>query len=175
LLRRASAHFAQHGIQDASLRTIASAIGTSHRMLIYHFGSREQLLAAVVEDLWRDQRAVLAQRVGASDGDLLGTAWGFWTAMVDAGAVGPLLFELSAPAMHGAPWVESFREGGAALTAYLRDLLLDAGAPADRADVVARMSMAVVRGALWELAITADRTTVDATVRAFLEEHWNVA
>jgi AcrR family transcriptional regulator len=35
------------GIADLSLRQTAAAIGTSHRMLIYHFGSREGLLAAV--------------------------------------------------------------------------------------------------------------------------------
>ena len=29
-----------HGIADQSLRTIAEAVGTSHRMLIHHFGSR---------------------------------------------------------------------------------------------------------------------------------------
>jgi len=32
------------GIADLSLRELAAAIGTSHRMLLYHFGSREGLL-----------------------------------------------------------------------------------------------------------------------------------
>ena len=35
----------QGGIADLSLRELAAAIGTSHRMLLYHFGSREGLLA----------------------------------------------------------------------------------------------------------------------------------
>ncbi len=35
------------GIADLSLRELASAVGTSHRMLLYHFGSREGLLVAV--------------------------------------------------------------------------------------------------------------------------------
>ncbi len=35
------------GIADLSLRELAAAIGTSHRMLLYHFGSREGLLVAV--------------------------------------------------------------------------------------------------------------------------------
>jgi AcrR family transcriptional regulator len=33
----------QGGIADLSLRELAAAIGTSHRMLLYHFGSREGL------------------------------------------------------------------------------------------------------------------------------------
>jgi AcrR family transcriptional regulator len=35
------------GIADLSQRQLAAAISTSHRMLIYHFGSREGLLVAV--------------------------------------------------------------------------------------------------------------------------------
>ncbi len=35
------------GIADLSLRELAAAIGTSHRTLLYHFGSREGLLVAV--------------------------------------------------------------------------------------------------------------------------------
>lgn len=175
LLRRAAAHFAEHGIGDASLRAIATAIGTSHRMLIYHFGSREGLLAALVEHIWREQRERLEHLVANTEGGLLDAAWRFWEVLFDARTVGSLLFELSAPAMHGAPWRDAFLEGSAALTAYLRGLLLDAGVPAARADSVARMTMALVRGALWELAITGDRDAVDATVRTFLEAHWPAA
>ena len=32
---------AEHGLADLSLRTLAAGLGTSHRMLIFHFGSKE--------------------------------------------------------------------------------------------------------------------------------------
>ena len=41
------------GISDKSLRAIAQAAGTSHRMLIHHFGSREGLLVDVIRELVR--------------------------------------------------------------------------------------------------------------------------
>ena len=47
LLAAAVSHALSGGIADLSLRELAAAIGTSHRMLIYHFGSRQGLLAAV--------------------------------------------------------------------------------------------------------------------------------
>ena len=50
LLEAAVDHFGRHGIGDTSLRGIAEALGTSHRMLIYHFGSREGLLSEVTRD-----------------------------------------------------------------------------------------------------------------------------
>ena len=51
LLDAAIEHFGRHGIGDTSLRGIAEAVGTSHRMLIYHFGSREGLLAEVTREV----------------------------------------------------------------------------------------------------------------------------
>lgn len=44
-------HVLQHGIADASLRPLAQAAGTSDRMLIYHFGSKQQLIAAILIEL----------------------------------------------------------------------------------------------------------------------------
>jgi AcrR family transcriptional regulator len=34
-------YLATNGASDISLRQLAAALGTSHRMLIYHFGSKE--------------------------------------------------------------------------------------------------------------------------------------
>src|SRR5579871_5379879 len=54
-------HLATHGVGDLSLRPLAEGVGTSHRMLLYHFGSKEQLLVAVVDEVEARQRAVLAE------------------------------------------------------------------------------------------------------------------
>ena len=48
LLDRVIAFAAVDGISGRSLREIARGAGTSPRMLLYHFGSREGLLAAIV-------------------------------------------------------------------------------------------------------------------------------
>ena len=56
------------GIADLSLRELASAIGTSHRMLIYHFGSREGLLIAVTQAVEvRERTALLDSGVTPDD------------------------------------------------------------------------------------------------------------
>ena len=65
LLGRAIGHFAEHGVGDTSLRALAEAIGTSHRMLIYHFGSREGLLAEVTREVEARQRALLSTAYGS--------------------------------------------------------------------------------------------------------------
>ena len=55
LLSRVVAAAADGGLARRSLRDLAAQVGTSHRMLIHHFGSRDGLLAAVVESVERDQ------------------------------------------------------------------------------------------------------------------------
>src|SRR5262245_32557022 len=50
-------YVAEQGLGDLSLRQLATAIGTSHRMLIYHFGSKEELLVEVVREVERRERA----------------------------------------------------------------------------------------------------------------------
>jgi AcrR family transcriptional regulator len=52
-----------HGLADLTLRPLAAALGTSDRMVIYHFGSKERLVSRIVE------RA--SERLGASIVELL--------------------------------------------------------------------------------------------------------
>ena len=58
LLAKAMAHVEENGVADLSLRGLAAAIGTSHRMLIYHFGSKEGLLIEVIRAVEAQQRAL---------------------------------------------------------------------------------------------------------------------
>jgi AcrR family transcriptional regulator len=53
-------------ISDLSLRGLAEQLGTSHRMLIHHFGSRDGFLASVLTEMRRTEQEVL--RGADSDG-----------------------------------------------------------------------------------------------------------
>lgn len=61
LLLAMAAHVQGNGLAGASLRPLARAAGTSDRMLIYHFGSKSGLMAALLSHLTHDMlRAVAA-------------------------------------------------------------------------------------------------------------------
>lgn len=49
LLADATAHILEHGLAGLSLSGLARAIGTSNRMLLYHFGSLDGLIREVVD------------------------------------------------------------------------------------------------------------------------------
>src|SRR3954469_944224 len=48
LLESATQHVLDHGMAHLSLRPLAQALSTSPRMLLYHFGSKEQLVTEIL-------------------------------------------------------------------------------------------------------------------------------
>ena len=168
LLGRVIAWFAEHGVGDTSLRTLATGIGTSHRMLNYHFGSREGLLGAVVEAVEQAEHGALVELAATHD-DPFEAGAAFWARVADRAEVfAPLFFELSTHAMRDQPHA-------AGLRAWLRTGWLDAisqgyldlGLPPDRARILALQSLAMARGLLFEVAVTGDRAAADRAMASW--------
>lgn len=61
LVRAARARFLSAGVDGASLREIAAAAGTSLGMVYYHFGTKDDLFLAVVEEIYQRLLADLEQ------------------------------------------------------------------------------------------------------------------
>src|SRR4051795_8815444 len=104
---------AGHGVGNLSLRRLASALGTSHRMLIYHFGSREGLLIEVIRTVEAQQRAALAQMLLDEDAPPAETMRRMWRRLADP-ALWPnerLFFEVYAQALQGSPHARPLLDG----------------------------------------------------------------
>ncbi len=165
LLAATMAYVAEHGVGELSLRQLAAAIGTSHRMIVYHFGSKEGLLVAVVRAVEEEQRQALAAMVDDPGDPAAGMA--FWRRLSDP-ALWPnirLFFELYGQALQGRPHTAALLAGivddwVGPLAALGEGRGLDpATAKAD-----ARLQVAVARGLLLDLVATGDRAAVDAAM-----------
>ena len=169
LLERVIAFAAAEGIADKSLREIARGAATSHRMLLYHFGSREGLLAAIVAAIEAQQRAVMvamAEQANTPRELMLGL-WG----EVSREELRPfvkLFFEVFGLVAQGAPGTEGLRE---TLTQpWLTDAAeagKEIGVAFDPAEL--RVGVAVSRGLLLDLVAGADYAEVDQAYRAFVD------
>lgn len=165
----------EHGLGDGSLRGLAAAIGTSHRMLIYHFGSKEGLLIEVVRAMEERQRAALAELERELDTDpAIGPAdvvLRFWNRLT-APAMRPaerLFFELYGQALQGREGMEPFLDG--IVESWLTPMTESAkrfGSATDSARADARLGLAVVRGLLLDLLATGDQAGVDAAMARFI-------
>ncbi len=162
LLVAAVEHALERGIVDLSLREIASAIGTSHRMLIYHFGSREGLLVAVVREVERRER----ESIGAAPLSVADSRHR-WDHLADPAMHGQerLFFEIYVHALLGRPGTEGFLEEAVqGWIGPMSKLMATAGLDEAAAGAIARLGLAVTRGLLLDLLATGDTT---GTTRAF--------
>ena len=169
LLAKVMAHVANHGLSDLSLRELAAAIGTSHRMLLYHFGSREGLVAAIVAAMEAQQRDALAALAeGAATPRAVIEAQ--WAQLTDP-ALRPfvaLFFEVLALAVHRRPGTEGFLDQ---LTDPWLALAADLAARLDLVADVAelRLGVAVTRGLLVEVLASGDVEGPTESLRRFLD------
>lgn len=171
LLERALGYLSEHGIGDISLRELAAALGTSHRMLIYHFGSKEGLFVAVVQEADRRQRQLLASSFVNKDLDLVTLGRSFWR-QLRSPAVAPLMrlfFELYAQALQGRAYAQPVLAGFP--DAWLEPVLpalMAAGLTEAEARAETRLGIAVIRGLLLDVLATGDLAGVDAAHEAYL-------
>ncbi|MFW6598555.1 TetR/AcrR family transcriptional regulator [Propionibacteriaceae bacterium Y2011] len=170
ILRATAEHVAAHGVTNQSLRQLAEAIGTSHRMLIYHFGSRDGLLTEVVARFEERQRIRFASLERRRD-DPRAALLGFWQQLSrDARQYGPVIFELSAHAMQGHAHARRLRDSLIEpWVAPIRALLVEIGHPPDDAEVLGRLAVATVRGLLHDALLSDDFATADAAIEVFVE------
>jgi AcrR family transcriptional regulator len=171
LLAAAIRHLAEHGLAGATLRNIASAVGSSHRMLIYHFGSRDGLLLAIVRSVEEEQRAAMAELAADESASVAELARRMWERVADP-RLHPherLFFELYGRALQGDPGAAPMLQWVVpAWIDQLTELLVARGLPADRARATARLGLATVRGLLLDLLATCDRAEADAAVELFI-------
>ena len=164
LLTKAVDHALASGIADLSLREIAAAVGSSHRMLIYHFGSREGLLVEVAQAVEDAERARLAGSLGGDPRE-------FWRALRDE-RLWPqerLFFELYSSALLRRPGTDSFLEGIVdSWVAPVAEVLVGLGRDERTARAEARLGLAVVRGLLLDLLATGDVGAVDDAYDRFV-------
>jgi AcrR family transcriptional regulator len=146
------------GLGSRSLRDLARGAGTSHRMLIHHFGSRDGLLVAIVTEVEARTRAEL--RAGGPDP--VAAVEATWRTVRDPSKwpFERLFFECYARGAHGEAPFDRL------IPALVHDWLADV--PRGRARDVMRLGVAVVRGLLLDLVATQERAAVDRAMREFV-------
>jgi AcrR family transcriptional regulator len=154
--------FAAGGIGDRSLRDVATAVGTSHRMLLHHFGSREELLLTIVQEVERRQTSMLDD-LPDDPADAVAQMWAD-VRRPEVRALERLFFECYARAAQGEqPFVRMLP---GAVDGWLAEVDERTAGTADPAMV--RLGLAVSRGLLLDLVATGDEAGVDAAAAAFV-------
>jgi AcrR family transcriptional regulator len=167
LLERAYRYVLAHGLVGMSLRPLAEAIGSSPRVLLFLFGSKDALVQALLARARADERAVL-DAVHAEHGTLREAVARTWEWLADP--VHRQLLHLWAEA-----YVQSLVDPAGPWTGFASDtvtdwliLLGESQATAHRhtaAGIAERTAaLALLRGALLDLLATGDQDRTTAAV-----------
>lgn len=174
LVRRVTADLIANGLAGATLQRLAAAAGTSGRMLVHHFGSRDALVAQAVARAREDELADMRRALPA-DADFVGRLPDAWRWFTSPGARGSfrLFGEVAAQARLAQPdddqgvrrglsedWLDQFALGFSAC-----------GLDAQEARVAATELLAIVRGLVLDLEATGD---LERVTQAYgrLVAHW---
>lgn len=168
-------YVAEHGIGELSLRSVAAAVGTSHRMLLYHFGSKEGLLVEVVRAVEERTRGLFADLMQHPDLSSPGEfARQFWRRLTDP-AMWPwerLFYEMYGQALQGRPGTSGMLDGIVdSWVGQTTEWGIRAGLPEEVARTHARLGLAVTRGLLLDYLATGDKDAVDEAMETFIASY----
>ena len=165
-------HVVERGLADLSLRPLGLAVGASPRTILYHFDSKERLLLAIfVETSRRQGRLLDAWYERSAEYDtrtLMLRAWQWLTAPRNDRLL-RLLFEAYGLALRDRRRYGTFlRSAANDWSAPFARILESRGFTRERAQALATLLAAVVRGLLLDVLATGDRARAERAFRSFL-------
>lgn len=170
LLDAAYEYVLVHGLSDLSLRPLATAIGSSPRVLLYLFGSKHELIRAVLGRARRDELEML-QSVRAADEvtGMVEVGLRLWSWLVDDAHRNVLVLWTEVYAQSVAHPDGPWGDFAATTVQDWVDLLEGAGPPVGPDSSVSSTAvLAVLRGCLLDLLATGDVARTTAAVETTL-------
>lgn len=174
LLDHAGVVLARTGVVDTSLRALATELGTSARMLIHYFGSKEQL---ILEVLYRQQRAAIPEtdELELTDSVAAHRRWCFedWHACTQGerrDTLRVVLQVFGAACGVDSPFREYTWQTLSLLTRNSQARLEAIGMPTRTAETRSRLALATFQGLIIEYFTADDPADVDDTFTRFIDE-----
>ena len=164
------AYLLDNGLADLSLRPLAAGTGTSARLLIYHFGSKEALLTEVLEAMQAHVQNSFVQLLDNSSvrrpsKPPLKLLWN-WAIADENYRYLKLLYELQILAIQSPDTYARYLDR---TTDRWLDLALAAMSPSLRTPAMATLCTAVFDGLFIELMISSDRKRTTQALDCFIQ------
>lgn len=170
LLGLTADYLLRHGVINLRLRTLGEAIGTSHRVLLYYFASKQELITAALDEAARTASVRDASLFGPTGtGPVEAELMRVWK-LVSAPAQLPLIklfLQVVAVAIHDSSRYVEFLEGlNSEWALAYREYLAGHAVPDDDASAIAAEIIGLQRGLQLELAVGGSSVSVDRSFEA---------
>jgi len=167
-LSKAADYVLEHGLAGLSLRPLAAALGTSTRMLLYDFGSKDALVDEILAEIRRREEGLLVELqadAGEDPATMLDAVWRWASAERRA----PFMRLFFATYVDAIAHPESHAEGGRPMVGDWVRFLGSKSRPRSLDAATATLCVAVVRGLLLDRLTATDPERTDAALRRFAE------
>lgn len=176
LLEAAYTYALEHGLADMSLRPLANAIGSSPRVLLFLFGSKDGLIRALLSRAREDEMAMLDRLRHINTGDPIGVetaveqVWS-WLTTAEHRALLTLWVEGYARSLvePQGPWAGFAQATVSDWLAVLAESQPRPDRETPEGEAVRTGLLAVLRGALLDLLATGDQVRTTAALRQHLD------
>jgi AcrR family transcriptional regulator len=153
-----------HGLSDLSLRPLAAALGTSGRMLVYYFGSKDRLITDILHEVRRRKQAELADAPGK---DVLRSYWS-WAKSPEGLRYLRLVNEIYGLSMqHPERFGEFLAEESREVLAFISGGWEESGADPSERGALSTYTFATLRGLELDLLTTGETTRLEAAFAMF--------
>jgi AcrR family transcriptional regulator len=172
LLDATADYLTAHGVAGLSLRPLAKAVGSSPRVLLYYFGSKEQLLVKVLAHLRQRQRAAYAKMKAANFATPSDACRAIWAQMSSpqSEALFRMSFEIYAMALRNPRrFAEYLRNSVEDWLEFLSAPLIRRGYAKAEARAHATVVLAGFRGFMLDYCASRDRQRLDRAVSLWLD------
>jgi AcrR family transcriptional regulator len=165
-------YLVKHGVTELSLRPLAKAVGSSPRVLLYYFGSKEQLLVEAIRRLRDRQRAGFGEMRKARYDEPADLCRAVWKQM--SSAESESLFRLSLETYvlalrHPKLFGDFLSSSAEDWLDFLSEPRVRNGASKREARAFATLVIAGFRGFMLDFCASHDRARVDRAVEMWIK------
>jgi AcrR family transcriptional regulator len=158
----------KHGIANLSLRPLAKAVGSSPRVLLYYFGSKEKMLIKLIAEIRHRQRLSFDRIKGATLEEECRAVWKQMSAPVSE-PLFRLFFEAYGLALcHPQRYREFLRATVSGWLDFIAQDLRSKGLSQKEARTLATILLDGLRGFMLDYCTTHDRKRIDRAVGQWL-------
>jgi AcrR family transcriptional regulator len=161
-------YLTRHGIAEVSLRPLARAVGSSPRVLLYYFGSKEKMVIKVLAELRRRQRALYTGTQAPTLEQACRTVWKHISSPPSQ-PLFRLFFEAYGLALrHPRPYQDFLHSTIDDWLQFVAAPLRREGHSPRQARALATVILAALRGLMLDFCATGDRPRLDRAVNLWL-------
>jgi AcrR family transcriptional regulator len=161
----------KRGLTGLTLRPLAAALKTSPRMLLYFFGSKEQLITEALAQSRTQQQMEFARMLSAKGKrrQRLALAWEVWSSDESKRSL-RLFFEVYALAMRNRKRFPGYLERLVKdWLPFFEQAAAEAGVEPERVSPLATFVLATIRGLQLDLLATGERARIDSAFKEMLQ------